>query len=135
MTKQQKKNISIADKLEILKYLKEHESTHEAVTKHFDVSVGAVQNVVRDEYKLLEAARNNTNLNSCRIKAESRVNTRVFQWFCDNRARGLPISDALLKEVAIDYSREEGKPNFKASNGWLEAFKTRYNINRELVNG
>lgn len=85
--------------------------------------------------KLLRLASNNMNLQACRVKPESQLNTDLYQWFCANRSNGLPISDALLQEVALDMSRSKGNTIFKASNGWLESFKRRYGITSKVISG
>ena len=48
--------------------------------------------------------------------------------FSVNRALNLPISGPLIQEKALSVAEKLGIANFKASNGWLDRFKTSHNI-------
>lgn len=49
--------------------------------------------------------------------------------------KNIPISGPILKEKALQVSNEFECENFKASNGWLDKFKSRYNISFKVVYG
>ncbi|XP_069684528.1 protein bric-a-brac 1-like isoform X12 [Periplaneta americana] len=56
----------------------------------------------------------------------------VYLWFTERRRLGEPISGPLICEKALDLNKKlDGPPDFKASSGWLQNFKTRHGI-REL---
>ena len=56
----------------------------------------------------------------------------LFTWFMQKRSLGQPISGPLLCEKALLFNQElSGNSDFKASTGWLRAFKSRHGI-REL---
>ena len=52
----------------------------------------------------------------------------MWQWFSRARAQNLPVSGPMIQERALEYAKELGKTDLKASNGWLESFKKRHNI-------
>ncbi|KAL4153097.1 hypothetical protein QTP88_000930 [Uroleucon formosanum] len=56
-------------------------------------------------------------------------------WKSHARAKNIPISGPILKEKALQVSKEFECENFKASNGWLDKFKSRYNISFKVVCG
>ena len=56
------------------------------------------------------------------------LNDQVFDWFIEVRSKKLPVTGRLIQEKAILVSKELGKDDFSASNGWLESWKQRYNI-------
>ena len=56
------------------------------------------------------------------------MNNVVYDWFCVARNKNIRISGPLLQQKALEVSEESKLPNFKASNGWLEKFRSRYNI-------
>lgn len=57
-----------------------------------------------------------------------RVNELVWEWFCVVRAKSLPVSGPIIQEKAIQFAKELGFTEFKASNGWLGRWKVRYNL-------
>ncbi|XP_033331182.1 jerky protein homolog-like [Megalopta genalis] len=72
------------------------------------------------------------NRKSMMVPKYKNVDDAVFQWFLENRDKGVPISGPILCEKALEFNEKlKGNPNFKASSGWLEKFKSRHGI-REL---
>ena len=52
------------------------------------------------------------------------------------RSKNIPVSGPMLKEKAIAVATQMGlEQEFKASNGWLEKFKTRYKIKGMTASG
>ena len=63
------------------------------------------------------------------------INNAVILWFQRAREIGIPISGPMLQTVAMEFSNKMNIPGFAASNGWLDAFKTRYNIKQKAITG
>ena len=63
------------------------------------------------------------------------VNQAMYAWYRLARQRNVPVSGAMLKEEALAVAQELGCSNFKASNGWLERFKSRNNLKQLTVSG
>ena len=65
------------------------------------------------------------------------LNDSLFQWYCMATSRNLFPDRPILIEKAKEISHRLGHPegSFKASNGWLEAWKKRYNIKQVAVSG
>ena len=51
------------------------------------------------------------------------------------RAKGIPVSGPFLQEKARKIAERLKVEYFKASNGWLEKFKLRHNINFKTISG
>ena len=69
------------------------------------------------------------NTNSQRFNSPSkygRLNEMLFEWF--KQAKNMPVSGPLLQEKATMYAAELGFDQFKASNGWLERWKTKHSV-------
>ena len=58
-----------------------------------------------------------------------------MEWFKLARSQGIPLSGPMLQEKALYYASELGLTDFKASNGWLNRFRARHNINFASVCG
>nr|XP_031843598.1 jerky protein homolog-like [Nomia melanderi]XP_031843599.1 jerky protein homolog-like [Nomia melanderi] len=57
------------------------------------------------------------------------LDTKLYLWFLETKTLGIPITDLLLQEKALQISQEiGGSSTFKASHGWLWKFKNRHNI-------
>lgn len=56
------------------------------------------------------------------------LNAAVFEWFCRARSKSIPLSGPMIQAQALEVAAKMGNHDFKASNGWLEAFRARHNI-------
>jgi hypothetical protein len=64
-----------------------------------------------------------------KLKSDSsQIDKVVYEWFCAARYKNAPTSGPLIQEIALEAARALNFRSFKASNGWLQKFKTRYNI-------
>ena len=70
-----------------------------------------------------------------RKTANNELKAILYEWFKDSTARLLPVSGPLLQEKAKEIAAELNLKEFKASNGWLEAFRRRNNIVFGKMNG
>lgn len=77
-----------------------------------------------------------TSRKSLMVPKNKNVDDAVFQWFLQNRDKGVPISGPILCEKALEFNEKlKGNPNFKASSGWLEKFKSRHGIRELNISG
>ncbi|XP_054656685.1 tigger transposable element-derived protein 4-like [Dunckerocampus dactyliophorus] len=70
-----------------------------------------------------------------RKTANDELNAILYEWFKDSTARQLPVSGPLLQEKAKEIATQLQLDEFKASNGWLDAFRRRHNIIFGKMNG
>jgi transposase len=63
------------------------------------------------------------------------VNELTLQWFTIARSKNIPVSGPMLQEKALTFAAEIGNHDFKASNGWLEAFRKRNGISFSCLSG
>ena len=56
------------------------------------------------------------------------IDKAVYQRFLVIRSQQVPINGMVLKEKSIEYAKELGKPEFKASDDWLNSWKESYII-------
>ena len=56
------------------------------------------------------------------------MNELLFRWFKGARENNIPLSGPVLQEKALDFAKYLNLDEFKASNGWLESWRSRYGI-------
>ncbi|XP_066261193.1 jerky protein homolog-like [Euwallacea similis] len=65
-----------------------------------------------------------------------RMEKRLYEWFCKQRCKNLPVTSELLKTKAkLLYGELKEKEKFFASDGWLQNFKRRYGIRFLKISG
>ena len=130
-----RKNLTFSQKLEILK--EGEKSSQRAVAAKFGVSLGVVNRVIKRKLELEKLAENNCNHAAKRVKKSINedLNEQVWEWFVAARSKNIPVSGPILQEKALNIATELGQTDFKASNGWLEKFRLRYNINFKVLSG
>ncbi|XP_057652222.1 jerky protein homolog-like [Diorhabda carinulata] len=55
----------------------------------------------------------------------------MYTWFIQIRSQGQPINGPIICEKALQVNQMNGDPNFKATTGWFQRFKSGHGI-REL---
>ena len=63
------------------------------------------------------------------------LDNRMYRWFVGVRARNIPINGPLVQTRALEVAKHLGLTDFKASNGWLESFRTRHLISFRNLSG
>jgi hypothetical protein len=58
----------------------------------------------------------------------SELNDLVFKWFKQARAKNSPLSGPIIQEKAMEFANGLKFMDFKASNGWLESWRSRCSI-------
>lgn len=113
--------------------------TYHAVAEKYGVSIGTVAGWVQQKSELKEKTLRNESCSSkraVRISGDSAIlDERVFTWFSAARGRKIPISGVLVQEIAKKVANNLNLPDFKASNGWLEAFRKRHFISFRALSG
>ena len=66
---------------------------------------------------------------------EENIDSPTFPWFQRARSLNLPINGPLIQEKALSFAKSLKKDGFKASNGWLNRFKTRHSISQAVICG
>ena len=68
-----------------------------------------------------------------RLPTHADINDAMYEWYSFTRERSIPVTGPMLQEEALQVASRLGNTTFKASNGWLEAFKKRHNIKQLVV--
>lgn len=61
--------------------------------------------------------------------ANEALDTALYLWFKQKRAKGIPLSGLIIAEKALLFnSKLNGEESFKASSGWLDNSENRHGI-------
>jgi hypothetical protein len=113
--------------------------SHRELSGRFHISVGAVSNILKRKLEYTndyETNRNKKLKRKIKVDSSQEINDNVYGWFVSQRSKNIPISGPILQEYARNFAKQlDNSTSFKASNGWLDRFRTRYNIQFRLICG
>ena len=90
-----------------------------------------IQSILRDEQNVLDkfTASGNAASKRARTCRFQDIDLAMVEWFRKAGCKNIPVSGPILQQkacaLAAQFAMEQ---EFKASDGWLEKFKIRYNI-------
>lgn len=128
--------LSLDQKMELIKASSGRSSRQ--LADQFGIGRTQVQGILKRKAELMEEYDSNNNgarKRACYRSEHEDIDKLTWAWF--QRARGLntPVSGPMIQQQALDYAKELGKVDFRASNGWLTRFKTRHNIGSATLSG
>ncbi|CAF4196759.1 unnamed protein product, partial [Rotaria sordida] len=131
-------DLTLEDKIKLIKE-NESGSPYRKLRDKFKLSIGAISNIIKRKSEYMGDYEINYNKNVKRKISHDfsqRINESVYEWFVSQRAKRIPVSGPILQAYARRIAQElDDASTFKASNGWLERFRKRYNINFRVISG
>jgi transposase len=136
MSKRKYKELTIETKVALLKEARAGKS-HRKIASDFGVSKSTVANIVNGGDKLLTAYHDNCSSKRKRVVGaqSEELESKVFEFFVKCRSKNIPLSGPMLQEKAKLIAGSLQLQDFKASNGWLESFRQRHNIQWKALSG
>lgn len=139
-----RKYISLSVKIAILDRLKSGESIR-SITEDLGFNESTIRTIRKDEEKI----RNYVSWTSPQVLSKcsatknliySKMETLLNLWMEDCNQKRIPLSTSILQAKSIkifEYLRNESGTNeiFKASNGWFNRFRTRFNLHNLKISG
>ena len=138
MDKRKRKELTLQEKVDVIAYKDKNPAIGiREIAEKFQCGKTQIQSTLRDKRKLLDKFATNGNAASkrarmCRFQD---IDSAMFEWFRMARSKNIPVSGPMLQAKAVAVAEQMQLENFKASNGWLEKFKTRYKIKGMTVSG
>ncbi|KAI4488468.1 hypothetical protein M0802_011574 [Mischocyttarus mexicanus] len=137
----QQKRLPLSTKLEVLKLL-DAGSTKTEVAGRYNVTRTAIYKIAKNRKEILKYFAGPT----CKLGLKKKINLKpstnvvldeiLFNWLSQTRQQGIPVNGPLICQTALKINKNIGGPdNFKASDGWLYAFKNRYGVRKRPING
>ena len=104
----------------------------------FGIGKTQVQSILKRKADILDSYDDNGNSSRKRSRYANEhedIDELTWRWFQRVRAMNTPISGPMIQQQALDFAKHVNKPDFKASNGWLNRFKSRHNIGSAILSG
>lgn len=131
MSYEKRRSLTLAEKIDILKFVEEHPIGIRAVAEEFNIEKTQVRDIIKNKKYLSQTFAEEGSTNSKRKLPKSdreMIDMVIFQWYLNARMNKLVTSGRVLKGKALELASIVGLNNFKASNGWLQKFKERHDI-------
>lgn len=129
--------LTIEMKKEVLDLLDKGDSQRK-IAEAFSVAKSTVGNIGKNRIEILKAWNENCcseRKRKLRKTENEELNNLVFEFFCKCRSIDIPVSGPMLQSKAKEIAEKLDIEKFQASNGWLESFQRRHNINFRILCG
>ena len=138
MAKRKRKELTLQEKVDVIAYKDKNPAIGiREIAEKFQCGKTQIQSTLRDKRKLLDKFATNGNAASKRARMcrFQNIDSAMLEWFRMARSKNIPVSGPMLQAKAVAVAEQMQLENFKASNGWLEKFQTRYKIKGMTVSG
>ena len=110
-----------------------------SVAKKYGVPKSTVSTWLANKDKIF-AAYESGEINPKRQKMKKRAENEnldkaVYSWFHNTRANNVPVSGVVLREKALQFAKSLHLDDLRASDGWLDRWKSRHNVTFREVPG
>ncbi len=112
------------------------------IAEQFKCGKTQISCILKNESRIVEMYEENASGDTCQIKRVGNskfgdVNDLLYRWYCMATSRNLYPDGPLLMEKAKEISIHLGHADglFRASNGWLDSWKKRYNVKQVVISG
>lgn len=137
--KRRRIELTLEDKINLIKDSESFpKPSQKSLSEKFGVGKTTVSDILKRKSEYLANYENNDNLKKFRFGNKSKhdnLNDLMWDWFRQARDKAIPISGPILQSKALEFASQLDISDFKASNGWLEKFKSRHAIKAFTVSG
>ncbi|XP_035680164.1 tigger transposable element-derived protein 4-like [Branchiostoma floridae] len=132
-----RKPLTLQQRVEVLRVHDQTKKSTRKLAEQFNCGKTQIDGILKRKREIMEEFENNAPLDRKRARTtgNEELNMLLWEWFKDATARKLPVSGPMLQVKALEFAKELGRDDFKASNGWLGAFRKRHNIKFGTMSG
>ena len=120
--------ISLDMKVKILESVDKHHMPKSKIAKLFNIPKSTLFTIIKNRDAIVKAKESNEPLNRFRNKMAKYplLEKALIEWMKNMRSKNMPIDGNVLKAKAQAFAEKLNvNEEFKASDGWLQNFKTR----------
>ena len=136
--KRKRRDLTVSQQVKVIEYKTENPNASvRAIATKFDCGKTQIYAILAKRQEILDDYSRNKNALSKRARSSQsmHIDEVMHQWYRMARIKNIPVTGPMLQEKARRASEELGDSDFKASNGWLDRFKRRYNIKSKVISG
>ncbi|GBN19373.1 Serine/threonine-protein kinase PINK1, mitochondrial [Araneus ventricosus] len=122
-----RKILNLKEKIDVLEVTEKEKLSFRSLAERSHVGIMQISELLKDKEGIQKMWVLNSNENLKFRKTET-SEIELLKWFRSAHAENIPVSGVLLQEKARELGESLGLETFKASNGWLEKFRTCHNI-------
>lgn len=135
-----KRKLNTKSVLEKYNALKEIEGGKSAISvaKKYGVAKNTVSHWIKNKAEIFKAVDENQlgkKRKRMRLSSFEDLDKAIYKWFTNVRRNDIPIGASVIKAKALEYAGKLNCDKFKASDGWLNNWKVRYNVSFKTISG
>ena len=130
-------HLSLETKVQVINQAKANSQlTVRSLAEMFGCGRTQISDILKYKDEILSAYESNASTSKKkRISKFSDVNEALYQWYCMACSKNIYPCGPQLSTKAKEIAARLGVPNFEGTNGWLEKWKRRYNVQKVTVSG
>lgn len=105
-----RKHLTLAEKIKLLDFYQKENVSARTLADKFGIGRTQATNLIKNRETILKLWKSHGNDQMKTIKRRKtesvNINEVVYEWFCAARAKNIPISGPILKEKALQVSKE-----------------------------
>ena len=133
-----RKAITLEEKYKIIKQVEAKDVTQIQIANETGIPRSTIARWCGlEKQKLVDAYEENMQSPArkrLRFSKHEKIDECLFEWFKEKRKMNVPINGPILYTKAEQFAALLGE-ELKPTNGWLDRWKTRYNISFQQLNG
>lgn len=130
--KRKRTELTLGDKVKLIEESCISGKSHRYLANVFNIGKTTVHDILKKKDRILSAYKNGIDGRSrkrIRVRlGNDDINKLTWHWYEHKKSQGLQVQGPVLQAKAREFAEEFEAKEFKASNGWLERFKKRYNL-------
>ena len=135
-----RKHLSLEKKVEVIKAEGRGKTSIRSLAQEFDCGRTQIADILKKKKVILDLYSSNAHKNKQVIRPKqseyAELNQMLYDWYNLAVSKNIYPAGPQLSEKAKEIANTVlGKPDFKASNGWLDKWKKRYNIRQITISG
>ncbi len=139
-SKRKRVELDLKMRFVVVKYSQDHpQGSTRKLAEKLKCGKTQIQNILKNKEEILKnfEANVSSSLKTSRGAKHEDVDIMLLNWFQRARSKNMPITGPMLQEKAMQIANALGRQpeEFKASNGWLDRFKTRNGIKAKVISG
>ena len=126
---------SIKDKYNALKEVEDGKTKSQVAAK-YGIPKNTLSTWQKNKDKIFEATKkSNSRRQRLRQGTFANLDQAMFKWLLVIRSRDVAVSALVFKTKATEFAKKMNVEKFKASDGWLDRWKKRFNVSFKTVSG